>query len=160
MGTDMKKIINLLEDAAIQKQNDLELYQLRLLLKTFEEHSWKGNYSLGKWKISNGGYDLWFEVYYNETMVLQCVDGLVTANAEIPINQKEVLHCVLEEYRNVKARYKRIVLKKWKDLYSYVIDINKTVKFYKNFHRSTRRNFCGNGCRVSYLDLYTSGCWN
>ena len=54
----MKKIINLLEDAAIQKQNDLELYQLRLLLKTFEEHSWKGNYSLGKWKISNGGYDL------------------------------------------------------------------------------------------------------
>ena len=58
MGTDMKKIINLLEDAAIQKQNDLELYQLRLLLKTFEEHSWKGNYSLGKWKISNGGYDL------------------------------------------------------------------------------------------------------
>ena len=52
------------------------------------------------------------EVYYNETMVLQCVDGLVTANAEIPINQKEVLHCVLEEYRNVKARYKRIVLKK------------------------------------------------
>ena len=58
MGTDMKKIINLLEDAAIQKQNDLELYQLRLLLKTFEEHSWKGNYSLGKWEISNGGYDL------------------------------------------------------------------------------------------------------
>lgn len=28
MGTDMKKIINLLEDAAIQKQNDLEAFMI------------------------------------------------------------------------------------------------------------------------------------
>ena len=77
----MKKIINLLEDAAIQKQNDLELYQLRLLLKALKSIAGK-EIILWEVKISNGGYDLSLEVYYNETMVLQCVDGLVTANAK------------------------------------------------------------------------------
>ncbi len=42
-------------------------------LKKFDEN---GKYSkCGKWSIANGGYDLWWEIYYEDYTVLQCVAG-------------------------------------------------------------------------------------
>lgn len=31
----------------------------------------------GKWYIGNGGYDLWYEIYYNGLPVIQCINGRV-----------------------------------------------------------------------------------
>ncbi len=42
-------------------------------LKKFDK---TGRYSkCGKWSIANGGYDLWWEIYYEDYPVLQCVAG-------------------------------------------------------------------------------------
>ena len=46
---------------------------LRTALEKFEEN---GKYAkCGKWSIANGGYDLWWEIYYEGYTVLQCIDG-------------------------------------------------------------------------------------
>ena len=46
---------------------------LKTALKNFEKN---GEYAKCKdWSIANGGYDLWFEIYYNGYTVLQCING-------------------------------------------------------------------------------------
>lgn len=46
---------------------------LRTALEKFQEN---GKYSkCGKWGIINGGYDLWWEIYYEGYTVLQCING-------------------------------------------------------------------------------------
>lgn len=88
------------------KGEDAEMYQLRLLLQIFDKYGWKGSYSIGNWSIANGGYDLWFEIYYNQIAQIQCIAGELTVmneDAKI-INPKAVLNCILEVYSNVRAR--------------------------------------------------------
>lgn len=36
----------------------------------------------GFWQISNGGYDLWYEIYYVDEPVIKCVDGKVMSEEE------------------------------------------------------------------------------
>lgn len=55
-----------------------EKSSLRYVLKKFMEMDWKGVSRSGSWHIANGGYDLWFELYYNNTPVADCVDGAVS----------------------------------------------------------------------------------
>ena len=31
------------------------------VLKTFDEHGWKGSFTRESWTIGNGGYDCWFD---------------------------------------------------------------------------------------------------
>lgn len=46
---------------------------LKTALKNFDED---GRYAkCGNWSIANGGYDLWFEIYYDGYTVLQCING-------------------------------------------------------------------------------------
>lgn len=46
---------------------------LRNALEQFEDN---GNYAkCGKWSIAKGGYDLWWEIYYEGYTVLQCIAG-------------------------------------------------------------------------------------
>ena len=45
------------------------------ILREFDEQGWKGSFSQGSWKIANGGYDLWFEIYYNNSPVMTCIAG-------------------------------------------------------------------------------------
>ena len=46
---------------------------LKTALEKFEDN---GKYAKGgKWSIANGGYDLWWEIYYEGYTVLQCIDG-------------------------------------------------------------------------------------
>ena len=46
---------------------------LRNALEKFEDN---GEYAkCGKWSIAKGGYDLWWEIYYEGYTVLQCIAG-------------------------------------------------------------------------------------
>ncbi len=46
---------------------------LRTALKKFEENGEQAK--CGKWCIAKGGYDLWWEIYYEGYTVLQCIYG-------------------------------------------------------------------------------------
>ena len=46
---------------------------LKSVLKKFDNN---GKYAKGThWSIANGGYDLWWELYYDGLPILQCVAG-------------------------------------------------------------------------------------
>lgn len=46
---------------------------LKTVLNQFDK---TGKYAkCGNWSIANGGYDLWWEIYYNGYTVLQCIAG-------------------------------------------------------------------------------------
>lgn len=51
---------------------------LKTALNQFDK---TGKYTkCGNWSIANGGYDLWWEIYYNGYTVLQCVAGKLCGN--------------------------------------------------------------------------------
>lgn len=37
-----------------------------------------GVYKSGDWQIANGGYDLWFEIYYKGRCFIRCVAGVLS----------------------------------------------------------------------------------
>lgn len=52
---------------------DISLRGLKAILKKFDEN---GRYAEGThWSIANGGYDLWWELYYDNIPIVQCIDG-------------------------------------------------------------------------------------
>lgn len=104
LGMNVSKVDGLLRILTAKGEKEAEIYQLRLLLQIFDEYGWKGSYSVGNWSITNGGYDLWFEIYYNQTAQIQCIAGELTVVNEEVINPKAVLKCILEVYSNVRAR--------------------------------------------------------
>lgn len=104
LGMNVSKVDGLLRILTAKGEEEAEIYQLRLLLQIFDEYGWKGSYSVGNWSITNGGYDLWFEIYYNQIAQIQCIAGELTVVNEEVINLKAVLNCVLEVYSNVRAR--------------------------------------------------------
>ena len=53
---------------------------LKDLLRTFDEHGWKGSFKREFWTIGNGGYDCWFELYYKGIPVARCIDGVLEGN--------------------------------------------------------------------------------
>ena len=78
---------------------------LKPALKKFDEN---GKYSeAGLWSISNGGYDLWWEIYYNGYTILQCIDGKLRGGFR-PIPEfnddieKELISRVIQIYPDVK----------------------------------------------------------
>lgn len=104
-GMDMRNVIRLLEDIVLQKEEDMEISQLRLLLKIFDEHNWKGSYSIGKWTIGNGAYDLWFEIYYDQIAVVQCIAaGEIVMIHELKISEDLIVNCILEEFSHLTIK--------------------------------------------------------
>lgn len=74
----------------------------RMLLR-FDNNGWKGRYNEGPWSIANGGYDLWFEIYYNNTLVAQCIDGEVSSHFNINgIDNKKLVNKILEIFPHLK----------------------------------------------------------
>lgn len=60
-------------DYAVSEVNHVCFAGLKTALLKFEED---GKYAeCGSWSIAKGGYDLWWEIYYNGYTVLQCIDG-------------------------------------------------------------------------------------
>lgn len=55
----------------------MRLKGLKDVMMRFDKHGWKGNFRQGAWRIANGGYDLWFELYYKETPIMQCIAGII-----------------------------------------------------------------------------------
>lgn len=104
LGMNVSKVDGLLRILTAKGEEEAEIYQLRLLLQIFDEYGWKGSYSVGNWSITNGGYDIWFEIYYNQIAQIQCIAGELTVVSEEVIKPKAVLNCVLEVYSNVRAR--------------------------------------------------------
>lgn len=100
-GIDVRKIIGLLDDLVLQNEDQIELSQLCFLLRIFDEYGRKGKYSVGKWTISNGGYDLWFEICYNQMVVVQCIAGRIVMIRDLKINKELILNCILEEYKDL-----------------------------------------------------------
>lgn len=55
---------------------DISFKGLKSALKKFDEN---GKYArCGHWSIANGGYDLYWEIYYKGCPVLQCIAGEVS----------------------------------------------------------------------------------
>ena len=48
-------------------------------LTKFDEYGWVGSFSKNNWRVANGGYDLWFELYYNNIPIVDCVAGKLSA---------------------------------------------------------------------------------
>jgi hypothetical protein len=77
-------------------------YVLRKHEETGKEHCRKG------WRISPGGYDLWWDMYYNGCPVLSCIAGKLVPIALFPEEgfgekeQKRLINKVLTEYKDLK----------------------------------------------------------
>ena len=57
-----------------------DLSDFKLMLKAFDnngKHAQRGN-----WEIGRGGYDMWYEIYYNKVPVIRCINGNVEVEIE------------------------------------------------------------------------------
>ena len=76
--------------------NDIKLNGLRSVLHRFEED---GYCVSGKhWKIARGAYDLYFEVSYDNTPVIDCVCNELTNLCLEKNIFKRVANVILQEY--------------------------------------------------------------
>lgn len=74
----------------------------RLLLR-FDEHGWKGRFNEGPWSIANGGYDLWFEIYYENEPIAQCIAGKVSSHFTIDgIDNEKLINKILGIFPHLK----------------------------------------------------------
>ena len=65
----------LLEETNSVFPDKINVKNLKTALTNFKGRNWKGSAKCNEWTVSNGGYDLWFEIYYNNTPVMQCIAG-------------------------------------------------------------------------------------
>ncbi|WP_252241624.1 hypothetical protein [Clostridium sp. ZBS18] len=61
------------------------------------------SYKDGKWSLAVGGYDLWFELYYNNIPVIQCIDGyLEVCNDNMDIDYDKSISTIKELLTYIK----------------------------------------------------------
>lgn len=78
---------------------------LKTALKKFDAD---GRYAeCGNWSIANGGYDCWWEIYYQGYTVLQCINGELQGGFR-PINfteetEKQLIKRVKDVYEDLKG---------------------------------------------------------
>lgn len=79
---------------------------LKDVLRTFDEHGWKGSFTRGLWEIGNGGYDCWFVLKYKGLPVAQCIAGELESNFScVSDDEKEKMFSkILEVYDHLKVR--------------------------------------------------------
>ena len=79
---------------------------LKDVLKTFDEHGWKGSFTREFWTIANGGYDCWFELYYKGQPVASCIAGVLESNSYIDAGEKgKLLSKILEVYSHLECSF-------------------------------------------------------
>lgn len=79
---------------------------LKDVLKTFDEHGWKGSFTRESWTIGNGGYDCWFELYYKGQPVASCLAGVLESNSYLDVGEKEkLLSKILEVYPHLECSF-------------------------------------------------------
>ena len=61
------------------------------------------SYKDGKWSLAIGGYDLWFELYYNGILIIQCIDGcLEICNNSMSIDYDKSISTIKEVLTYIK----------------------------------------------------------
>lgn len=100
---------------------------LKDVLKTFDEHGWKGSFSRGPWKIANGGYDCWFELYYKGLPVARCIAGELESNVSWvnDVEKEKMFNKILEVYDHLKEMNANNVKANFsfgEDLFDYISD--------------------------------------
>lgn len=99
---------------------------LKDVLKTFDEHGWKGSFTRGLWEIGNGGYDCWFELYYDNQPVATCVAGIINCDFPIAENDKDILlESILDVYVHLKEMNANNVKSSFsfgEELFDYISD--------------------------------------
>lgn len=70
---------------------------LKDVLNAFDDIGWKGTAGFGDWEIANGGYDLWFELSYQDEVVARCVDGEMSFHNRMDANDKKELWGQIKE---------------------------------------------------------------
>ena len=78
---------------------ELKFTGLDMVLKRFDNIKWNGMCISGFWRIANGGYDKWFELYYNDIPVAECINGIISSNCSyVSDEDKETL---LNKIKNI-----------------------------------------------------------
>lgn len=78
---------------------------LKTALKKFDEN---GRYAeCGNWSVANGGYDCWWEIYYQGYTVLQCINGKLDGGFRPTDNftekvEKQLIKIVKDVYKDLK----------------------------------------------------------
>lgn len=80
--------------------NNLKFSGLKTALNKFNNN---GKYvKCMDWSIASGGYDLWWEIYYQDYTVLQCVDGeLIGGFRPIPEFNDKMEVKLIEKVKNI-----------------------------------------------------------
>lgn len=80
----------------------LSIQGLRKMLRCFDYNGKFASY--GAWSIACGGYDLWFEIYYNGQPIIRCVAGEL--EIEVPdywySGFDKVIRTILDEYKDLR----------------------------------------------------------
>lgn len=97
-----QKEISRLQKRCRQYEERLNKPPIRQLLELFDEHRWKGGYSIGRWSIANGGYDLWFEIYKDNIPQISCIDGQVSACRGQDSETEEIIKELLEVFGHLQ----------------------------------------------------------
>ena len=74
---------------------------LRGLKATLEKFDENGKYAEGKhWNIGRGGYDLWWELYYDNMPIARCVAGTleITFDALTDVMEKRLIKSIKSVY--------------------------------------------------------------
>lgn len=72
--------LDMVEESKQPAYRGKDLSDFKLMLKAFDNngrHAQRGN-----WEIGRGGYDMWYEIYYNKVPVIRCINGNVEVETE------------------------------------------------------------------------------
>ena len=89
----IKKMMSRINDS----QKKMEINGLRQCLRSFDNN---GEYATNRhWKIAGGGYDLTWQLYYDNIPVVDCVgDDLELDREGDYTNEKDMIKIILQEY--------------------------------------------------------------
>ena len=81
---------------------NINLAGLRQILRKFDEN---GRLAVAThWKIARGGYDQWWELYYDEVPAVDCCAGEIEKEFDLDeALYRRIKDIILEEYPDLKA---------------------------------------------------------
>lgn len=84
-----------LRDWFPKKSESVNMGGFNNMLRTYNEKG--GSVKNGPWRICDGAYDLWFELYYNETPILGCTDNICKW-----YSNPETVGMTLDDYKKIE----------------------------------------------------------
>lgn len=91
---------------------------LRKAFQTYSNNGYVGR--RGNWKVAQGGYDLWFEVYYDNMPVVDCIDGELENIVGLSVDEFDAICDVIMSFGGYTVEYK----------YGYDITLNRETTDY------------------------------